>query len=127
MTSAWLGDTAVSAVSVTLGGRSGRSTTVRPVLRPLAPPEALVRLPERSVIVLTGAAQPLALRQARYFEQARFSVVPAPFALRRRAPAGFAPVAPTHDRPDPGPRPRRTPAPRPAGGVGRVAEETLRP
>lgn len=117
MTSAWLGDTTVPSVSVTTGRGAGRSTTVRPSVRPLAAPEELVRMPERSVIVLTGATRPLALRQARYFEMPGVAAVAPPFPLRRRAAlSAAAPV----DAATPARAPqasRRLPAPRPIGGV----------
>ena len=113
MTSAWLGNTAVPAVSVTRGERTGRSTTIRPYVRPLAPPEDLVRMPERAVIVLTGGARPLALRQARYYETPGLAAVAPPFPLKRRA----APPLVYVPEPCRVGRPARTPAPRPSGGV----------
>ncbi len=116
MTSAWLGDTSVPAVSVTSAGRSRRTVTVRPHVRPLAAPDELARLPERSVIVLTGGMRPLALRQARYYEMPDIAPAPPPFALRRLPPPAAHPpdVATSVTRRR---APRRAPAPRPAGGV----------
>jgi len=114
MTSAWLGNTAVPSVSVTRGERSGRSTTIRPYVRPLAPPEDLVRMPEHAVIVLTGAVRPLALWQARYYETPGLAAVTPPFCLKRRAAAALATMA------GPSRGVRRAPragAPRPSGGV----------
>ncbi len=114
MVSAWLGQTSVPAVSVTTRGRGVRSTTVHPYVRPLAPVEDVSRMPEGSVIALTGASRPLALRQARYFEQAGFTVTPPPFPLRPKevpAPLPEAPLA------APRARAHRMPAPRPMGGV----------
>jgi type IV secretion system protein VirD4 len=115
MISAWLGQTSVPAVSTTRRGRRDHSTTVRPCVRPLAPPEVLARLPDRAVIAITGAARPFLLRQAQYFETPGFTATPPPFPLRRRAAPALVRQAqpPTAERP----RSARTPAPRPAGGV----------
>ncbi len=116
MTSAWLGDTSVPSISMTTGGRSRRTATVRPHVRPLAAPDELARLPEGWVIVLTGGMRPLALRQARYYEMPGIVPAPPPFALRRLAPP--AACAPDVTASGSGrPAPRRIPAPRPAGGV----------
>jgi type IV secretion system protein VirD4 len=112
MVSTWLGQTSVPAVSVTVGGRGYRSTTVRPHIRPLAPVEEISRIPDGAVIAMSGAARPMALRQARYFESPGFVVVPPPFPLRRRQAAGLS------IQPQAAPvRGRRVPPPRPAGGV----------
>ncbi|HXX38338.1 MAG TPA: type IV secretory system conjugative DNA transfer family protein [bacterium] len=119
MISAWLGSTCVSSVSVTSGARAGVTTTVRPHVRPLAAPEELGRLPERAVIVLTGAVRPLALRQARYFEMPDLTVSAPPFPLRWRVLpdlAGRSP-APASAEARRARVPRRFPAPRPLGGV----------
>jgi len=114
MTSAWLGNTAVPSVSVTHGERSGRSATIRPYVRPLAPPEDLVRMPERAVIVLTGAARPLALWQARYYEADDLAAVAPPFPLRRRTGPVLLPAAGSSRGARATPR---AGAPRPSGGV----------
>jgi len=114
MVSAWLGETSVAAVSVTTRGRRVRSTTVHPYFRPLVPVEDVSRMPEGSVIALTGASRPLALRQARYFEHTWFTVTPPPFPLRPREAPALPPEAP---RPAPRLRAHRAPAPRPTGGV----------
>jgi len=113
MISAWLGQTSVPAVSVTTRGRA-RSTTVRPHVRPLVAPEELTRVPEGAMIALTGASRPLALWQARYFETPGFAAVPPPFALRLRESHALVPRDPD---PRPSPARRRTPPPRPAGGI----------
>lgn len=113
MVSAWLGDTSVPAVSVTTRGRAERSTTIRPYVRPLSAVEDMVRIPEGALIALTGAARPLALLQARYFEGPGYARTLPPFPLCRRA-------SPRLSFPSPDPAhtsPRRTAPPRPAGGV----------
>ncbi len=110
--SGWLGRTTVPAVSVTTRGRD-RSTTVRPSLRPLMPPEELTRIPDGAMIALAGAARPLPLWQARYYALPGLAVPPPPFALRRLASPTLA-VAPSN--PAPPSSPRELP-PRPAGGV----------
>lgn len=120
MVSAWLGRTSVPAVSVTTRGRGARSTTVHPHIRALAPVEDVARMPDGTVIALTGASRPLALRQARYYEHAAFQMSSPPFALRRREAPGVAPAA---TGPVGCPLPRRTP-PRPAGGVSLASQET---
>jgi type IV secretion system protein VirD4 len=113
MISAWLGRTSVPAVSITTRGAE-RSTTIRPHVRPLVAAEDVTRLPEGAVIVLPGASKPVALWQARYFETPGFRVTPPPFPLRLRATPGLHPrISEGAARP---PR-RRTPPPRPAGGV----------
>ncbi len=113
MISAWLGRTSVPAVSVTTRGRADRSTTVHPYVRPLMAVEDVARIPEGALIALTGAAHPLALAQARYFEVPGIArTPPPPFPLNRRETSALSlPVL------DSTPVfPRRTP-PRPAGGV----------
>ena len=112
MVSAWLGSTSVPAVSMTTGGRAGRSVTVRPYVRPLAAVEDVAAIPEGALITLTGAARPLALLQARYFEIPGVARTPPPFPLIRRASLILAPSPPACASSSP----RRTP-PRPAGGV----------
>lgn len=114
LVSAWLGRASVPAVSVTTRGRGFRSTTVHPRLRPLAPVEEVTRMPQGMLIALTGSFRPCALRQARYFEDARFAVTPPPFPLSPRVVAPVLPASPARGA---SPRPRRMPAPRPAGGV----------
>lgn len=112
MISAWLGHTSVPAVSVTTRGRGDRSTTIHPYVRPLVAPEDLTRIPEGAVIALTGESKPLALWQARYFETPGFMMAPPPFPLRlREIPTLSGKVATRR------PIPRRTPPPRPEGGV----------
>jgi type IV secretion system protein VirD4 len=111
--SAWLGRTAVPAVSVTLRGR-GVSTTVRPYVRPLLPVEEAARIPDGAMIALAGASRPLRLSQARYYAMPHPSVVPPPFALRRRPGPRLDAI---DDAPPPLPAPRRGAAPRPSGGT----------
>ncbi len=113
MASAWLGRMTVPAVSVTTRGRGFRSTTVQPRLRPLAPVEEMARLPESAVIAMSGAFRPCVLRQARYFEDARFAVTPPPFPLSPQPTLSALSAAPARVTQ----RPYRMPAPRPAGGV----------
>ena len=112
MISGWLGRTTVPAVSVTTRGRD-RSTTVRPYIRPLMPPEELTRIPDGAMIALAGAARPLPLWQARYFALPGLTVPPPPFALRRLSSPALS-VAPSNHLPPSSPR--GTP-PRPTGGV----------
>jgi type IV secretory pathway TraG/TraD family ATPase VirD4 len=112
MVSAWLGRTSVPAVSVTTRGRGERSTTVRPYVRPLAAVEDVVGIPEGALIALTGAARPLALEQARYFEVPGLARMPPPFPLSRRK----SPVLLFPSPRSPSPVLRRPPPP-PEGGV----------
>ncbi len=127
--SAWLGETTVPAISRTIGPGGARAT-VHPYVRPLATPDDIARLPDGTVLALTGRRRPLVLRQARYFDPAVRALLPAaadpPFVLRPRvgrdsvaAVSGAAPAARPHDPalPEPSPAPRRRPAPRPHGGV----------
>ena len=57
-------------------------------------------MPERAVIVLTGAARPLALWQARYYEADDLGAVAPPFALHRRVVPALAVAAGTWAVPD---------------------------
>ena len=131
--SAWLGQTTVPAISRTTGAGGARAT-VHPHVRPLAMPDDVARLPDGTVLVLTGHRRPFVLSQARYFDSPVRALLglPAapPFALRRRAAGDTAPTAPRTPAPPARPAsseliaaPRRRPAPRPLGGV-RVSPRT---
>jgi type IV secretion system protein VirD4 len=117
LVSGWLGQTTVPAISRTTGPDGSRAT-VHPYVRPLALPEEVARIPDGTVVALTGARRPAVLRQARYFEPAVRALLagppaPPPFPLRSRPsrPRGRAAAAS-------GNRPARRPAaPRPLGGV----------
>ncbi len=109
MASAWLGRTSVPVVSVTMRGRGFRSTTVQPRLRPLAAVEEMARLSDGTMIAMSGALRPCALRQARYFEDARFAVTPPPFPLSLRTIPPAVPAAPARAA---APGPKRTGPPR---------------
>lgn len=124
--SAWLGHTTVPSVSRTTGP-GGARMTVHPYVRPLATPDDIARLPDKTVLALAGARRPLVLRQARYFDGAVKGLLPSrvepPFALRLRhseavvpAPEMTAAVAApgaSHSAP----ASHRRPAPRPHGGL----------
>jgi type IV secretion system protein VirD4 len=126
--SAWLGQTTVPAVSRTTGAGGARAT-VRPYVRPLAMPDEVARLPERSVLVLAGPRRPFVLRQARYYEAAVRDLLPPlgppPFPLRPTlappaVPGPFAAGAEARSSPrrrSPAPS-RRSAPPRPLGGAG---------
>jgi type IV secretion system protein VirD4 len=128
--SAWLGHTTVPAVSRTTG-RGGARATVHPHVRPLAAPDEIARLPDRTVLALAGARRPLVLRQARYFDASVRGLLPPqtdpPFPLRPRYSMAIVPAADmtaalsTSDAPRSGPARRRRPAPRPHGGVSTQA------
>jgi len=92
LVSAWLGQTTVPLISRTVGPHGARAT-VHPYVRPLALPEDVARMPDRTVVALAGARRPAVLRQARYFEPpvgallAR-PIAPPPFPLRTRTSGG---------------------------------------
>jgi len=123
--SAWLGQTTVPAISRTIGPGGARAT-IHPYVRPLALPDDITRLPDGTVLALTGARRPFVLRQARYFDPAlRMLLRPAepPFVLRPRPGRPAVPAAATAagvgvaGSTQPTVAPRRRPAPRPHGGV----------
>lgn len=119
--SAWLGETTVPAISCTTGA-GGTRATVHPHVRPLAMPDDIARLPDGTVLALTGDRRPLVLRQARYFDPAVSALLGSagdpPFPLRPRAPAAASSVpVVASTSPESASVVRRRPAPRPLGGV----------
>ncbi|HKX17917.1 MAG TPA: type IV secretory system conjugative DNA transfer family protein [bacterium] len=126
--SAWLGETTVPAISRTTGA-GGTRATVHPHIRPLATPDDIARLPDGTVLALTGHRPPMVLRQSRYFDPAVRALLgfpgEPPFALRPRVPAPVV-LVPVVASTSPGSPPalHRRPAPRPLGGVSVLPRAT---
>jgi type IV secretion system protein VirD4 len=87
--SALIGDTEHRQRTVTLDGRGGRSRTEAPIVRRLAPPDALRRMRPGSAVVVSGHLPPIRLRLRPWWREPE---------LRRRA--HVAPVVPEMARVD---------------------------